>query len=180
MGRLDGKVVNFRRPTEAREAGIETVYQDLALVELFDLADNDLLRDPASGQKRSAKSDGRNRGGNSESAACVLNELITIHSTGNVHRDFRGKGALLVEPAMLTRAAAAHDRFAELIAFGAHGVGTGKGRQPAGGQTFAVAHPDLIVSVAIDVHDLHSQSLLLAQLPLGLGQVSPDGLPEVR
>jgi fructose transport system ATP-binding protein len=38
--RLDGKVVNFRSPNDAREAGIETVYQDLAVAPALDIATN--------------------------------------------------------------------------------------------------------------------------------------------
>ncbi len=37
---LDGTAQEFGSPADARSAGVETVYQDLALVELFDLADN--------------------------------------------------------------------------------------------------------------------------------------------
>jgi fructose transport system ATP-binding protein len=38
--RLDGKVVTFRRPQDAREAGIETVYQTLAVAPSLDVAAN--------------------------------------------------------------------------------------------------------------------------------------------
>jgi fructose transport system ATP-binding protein len=38
--RLDGEVVNFRNPMEARSAGIETVYQTLAVAPGLDIADN--------------------------------------------------------------------------------------------------------------------------------------------
>jgi fructose transport system ATP-binding protein len=38
--RLDGNVVNFRRPQDAREAGIETVYQTLAVAPALDIASN--------------------------------------------------------------------------------------------------------------------------------------------
>ena len=41
--RLDGKVVNFRRPQDAREAGIETVYQTLAVAPALDIAANMFL-----------------------------------------------------------------------------------------------------------------------------------------
>jgi fructose transport system ATP-binding protein len=41
--RLDGKVVNFRRPQEAREAGVETVYQTLAVAPALDIAANMFL-----------------------------------------------------------------------------------------------------------------------------------------
>lgn len=41
--RLDGKVVNFRSPMEARDAGIETVYQNLALSPALSIADNMFL-----------------------------------------------------------------------------------------------------------------------------------------
>ncbi len=41
--RLDGKVVSFKRPTEAREAGIETVYQTLAVAPALDIAANMFL-----------------------------------------------------------------------------------------------------------------------------------------
>ena len=41
--RLDGQVVNFRSPLEAREAGIETVYQNLALSPALSIADNMFL-----------------------------------------------------------------------------------------------------------------------------------------
>ncbi|KQV06541.1 ATP-binding cassette domain-containing protein [Leifsonia sp. Root112D2] len=37
---LDGKKVNFRRPQDAREAGIETVYQNLAVSPALDVASN--------------------------------------------------------------------------------------------------------------------------------------------
>lgn len=37
---LDGEPVTFATPAEARAAGIETVYQQLALVEIFDVATN--------------------------------------------------------------------------------------------------------------------------------------------
>jgi fructose transport system ATP-binding protein len=38
--RLDGQVVHFRTPHDARAAGIETVYQDLALSPALSIADN--------------------------------------------------------------------------------------------------------------------------------------------
>jgi fructose transport system ATP-binding protein len=41
--RLDGEVVNFRKPQEAREAGIETVYQTLAVAPALDIAANMFL-----------------------------------------------------------------------------------------------------------------------------------------
>ena len=41
--RLDGKLVTFRSPLEAREAGIETVYQNLALSPALSIADNMFL-----------------------------------------------------------------------------------------------------------------------------------------
>ena len=41
--RLDGKVVHFRSPMEARKLGIETVYQDLALSPALSIADNMFL-----------------------------------------------------------------------------------------------------------------------------------------
>lgn len=41
--RIDGKVVNFRSPMEARDAGIETVYQNLALSPALSIADNMFL-----------------------------------------------------------------------------------------------------------------------------------------
>ena len=41
--RLDGKVVNFASPMEARAAGIETVYQNLALSPALSIADNMFL-----------------------------------------------------------------------------------------------------------------------------------------
>ncbi len=37
---LDGKVVHFRSPLDARAAGIETVYQDLALAPALSISDN--------------------------------------------------------------------------------------------------------------------------------------------
>ena len=40
---LDGKPVNFRSPQDAREAGIETVYQNLALSPAMSIADNMFL-----------------------------------------------------------------------------------------------------------------------------------------
>ncbi|MCO4317834.1 ATP-binding cassette domain-containing protein [Phyllobacterium sp. 21LDTY02-6] len=40
---LDGKPINFRSPMEAREAGIETVYQNLALSPALSIADNMFL-----------------------------------------------------------------------------------------------------------------------------------------
>ncbi len=45
--RLDGQVVNFKSPMEARDAGIETVYQNLALSPALSIADNLFLgREP--------------------------------------------------------------------------------------------------------------------------------------
>jgi fructose transport system ATP-binding protein len=41
--RLDGQPVHFRSPIEAREAGIETVYQNLALSPAPSIADNMFL-----------------------------------------------------------------------------------------------------------------------------------------
>ena len=41
--RLEGKVLNFRSPMEAREAGIETVYQNLALSPALSITDNMFL-----------------------------------------------------------------------------------------------------------------------------------------
>ena len=41
--RLDGKPVHFRSPMEARDAGIETVYQNLALSPALSIADNMFL-----------------------------------------------------------------------------------------------------------------------------------------
>jgi len=41
--RLDGKVVQYRSPMEARGAGIETVYQNLALSPALSIADNMFL-----------------------------------------------------------------------------------------------------------------------------------------
>ncbi len=38
--RLDGELVHFRSPLEARRAGIETVYQDLAVAPALDIATN--------------------------------------------------------------------------------------------------------------------------------------------
>ena len=38
--RLDGQPVHFRSPMEARAAGIETVYQNLALSPALSIADN--------------------------------------------------------------------------------------------------------------------------------------------
>jgi fructose transport system ATP-binding protein len=40
---LDGKAVHFRSPLDARHAGIETVYQDLALSPALSIADNMFL-----------------------------------------------------------------------------------------------------------------------------------------
>jgi fructose transport system ATP-binding protein len=37
---LDGETVHFRSPRDAREAGIETVYQDLAVASALDIAEN--------------------------------------------------------------------------------------------------------------------------------------------
>jgi fructose transport system ATP-binding protein len=37
---LDGKPVQFQRPLDARQAGIETVYQDLAVAPALDIAEN--------------------------------------------------------------------------------------------------------------------------------------------
>jgi len=37
---LEGKPVHFRRPQDAREAGIETVYQQLAVIPALDIASN--------------------------------------------------------------------------------------------------------------------------------------------
>src|SRR5580692_12930791 len=41
--RLAGEVVNFRSPIDAREAGIETVYQNLAVSPALSIADNMFL-----------------------------------------------------------------------------------------------------------------------------------------
>lgn len=41
--RLEGKQVNFKSPMEARDAGIETVYQNLALSPALSIADNMFL-----------------------------------------------------------------------------------------------------------------------------------------
>jgi fructose transport system ATP-binding protein len=41
--KLDGKVVNFKTPIDAREAGIECVYQNLALSPALSIADNMFL-----------------------------------------------------------------------------------------------------------------------------------------
>ena len=41
--RLQGKPVSFKSPMEAREAGIETVYQNLALSPALSIADNMFL-----------------------------------------------------------------------------------------------------------------------------------------
>ena len=41
--RLDGKQVHFRSPRDARRAGIETVYQDLAVAPALDIASNIFL-----------------------------------------------------------------------------------------------------------------------------------------
>jgi len=41
--RLNGEVINFRSPQEARAAGIETVYQNLALSPALSIADNMFL-----------------------------------------------------------------------------------------------------------------------------------------
>src|SRR5271156_1212521 len=41
--RLAGGVINFRSPIDAREAGIETVYQNLALSPALSIADNMFL-----------------------------------------------------------------------------------------------------------------------------------------
>jgi fructose transport system ATP-binding protein len=41
--RLAGEIVNFKSPIEAREAGIETVYQNLALSPALSIADNMFL-----------------------------------------------------------------------------------------------------------------------------------------
>ena len=41
--RLDGKALNFKSPIEARDAGIETVYQNLALSPALSIADNMFL-----------------------------------------------------------------------------------------------------------------------------------------
>ena len=40
---LDGQPVHFRSPMEARDAGIETVYQNLALSPALSIADNMFL-----------------------------------------------------------------------------------------------------------------------------------------
>jgi fructose transport system ATP-binding protein len=41
--RLDGKAIQYRSPMEARDAGIETVYQNLALSPALSIADNMFL-----------------------------------------------------------------------------------------------------------------------------------------
>ncbi|MFC7596234.1 ATP-binding cassette domain-containing protein [Terrabacter sp. GCM10028922] len=38
--RLDGQVVHFKRPQDSRDAGIETVYQQLAVIPALDIASN--------------------------------------------------------------------------------------------------------------------------------------------
>ncbi|MBC9820209.1 ATP-binding cassette domain-containing protein [Terrabacter sp. MAHUQ-38] len=38
--RLDGEVVHFKRPQDSRDAGIETVYQQLAVIPALDIASN--------------------------------------------------------------------------------------------------------------------------------------------
>ncbi|KJK12987.1 sugar ABC transporter ATP-binding protein [Terrabacter sp. 28] len=38
--RLDGQLVHFKRPQDARDAGIETVYQQLAVIPALDIASN--------------------------------------------------------------------------------------------------------------------------------------------
>src|SRR6266699_2155507 len=44
---LDGSVVHFRNPMDARRAGIETVYQDLAVAPAMTIAENLFLgREP--------------------------------------------------------------------------------------------------------------------------------------
>src|SRR2546426_2979037 len=40
---LDGEPVHFRSPRDARRAGIETVYQDLAVAQALDIASNIFL-----------------------------------------------------------------------------------------------------------------------------------------
>src|SRR5947199_7789032 len=40
---VEGRVVTFRRPQDARAAGIETVYQSLAVVPALDIASNMFL-----------------------------------------------------------------------------------------------------------------------------------------
>ena len=41
--KLDGKTLNFKSPMEARDAGIETVYQNLALSPALSISDNMFL-----------------------------------------------------------------------------------------------------------------------------------------
>jgi hypothetical protein len=61
--RLDGKRLHFRSPIEAREAGIETVYQTLAMSPALSIADNMFmgreLRKPGFMGRCSASSTGR-------------------------------------------------------------------------------------------------------------------------
>ena len=54
--RLAGEIVNFRSPIDAREAGIETVYQNLALSPALSIADNMFLGREIRSMARSAAS----------------------------------------------------------------------------------------------------------------------------
>ena len=53
---LDGEKVNFKSPIEARKAGIETVYQDLAVAPALDIATNRSSAASSGARDRSAAS----------------------------------------------------------------------------------------------------------------------------
>jgi fructose transport system ATP-binding protein len=74
--RLGGDVVNFRSPIDAREAGIETVYQNLALSPALSIADNMFLgREIRAGGFMGKYLRYMNRGAMAKFAREKLNEL---------------------------------------------------------------------------------------------------------
>ena len=73
--RLAGEVVNFRSPIDAREAGIETVYQNLALSPALSIADNMFLGREIRSKGRSALVSRLDRGAMQKFAREKLNEL---------------------------------------------------------------------------------------------------------
>jgi fructose transport system ATP-binding protein len=89
---LEGETVNFRSPRDARKAGIETVYQDLAVAPALDIASNVFLgrearhRGPAGGVLRLLDKRGMRR-----EAARHFQELgISVQSIGQQVENLSG------------------------------------------------------------------------------------------
>ena len=59
---LDGQPVHFKSPLEARRAGIETVYQDLAVAPALDIATNLFLGREAAGRAKRQRQAGEEGG----------------------------------------------------------------------------------------------------------------------